>query len=154
MAARYNDYNWILPNKLAQGAFPDAHPGLFHAFDVVVYCAKEDQVPGFRAPPGKSVLRIPLDDDIYKPIPRPVEPYLHQLALQLCRHLNAGQKALVTCIQGKNRSGLIVGLTLLKLYPGWTAQQVITLIRRNRKLGGGEEALANPMYEQYLRMQR
>jgi len=149
----YRDWNWIVRDHLAQGAYPGADPRLFSFFDVIVYSAMEAQ-PKLVAPAGKMVLRVPMDDDIYRPVPRDVIPVLWQSAAQIARAVRHGKRVLVTCMQGKNRSGLLVALTLLQLYPTWTPQQAIAVVRRHRKLGGGEEALANPMFEQFLLAQR
>lgn len=149
MSTPYRDWNWILKDRIAQGGYPGAHPGLFQAFDVIVYMAEERQ-PKIPCPSGKIALYGPIDDDIYRPVPRDVGRQLHLLAQQVAQHVSHGKSALITCMQGKNRSGLLTGLTLLKLYPGWTPQQAITLIRRNRKFPGGDIALANTMFEQYL----
>ena len=146
----YRDFHWILPNRLAQGGYPGAQPSLFTKFDVVVYMAEERQ-PKVHAPPGKLALYAPIDDDIYRPVPLDIGHQLHLLSHQLARHVKANQRVLVTCMQGKNRSGLVVGLTLLKVFPSWTPEQAITLIRRNRRLGGGDVALSNTMFEQFLR---
>jgi protein-tyrosine phosphatase len=146
----YSDYSWIIPGRLAQGGYPGAHPGLFQAFDVVVYMAEEAQ-PKIKCPPGKLALYGPMDDDIYRPVPREIGRQLHMLAQQCAQHASYNKRVLITCMQGKNRSGLVMGLTLLKLYPGWTPEQAITIIRRNRKLAGGDIALSNTMFEQYLR---
>lgn len=146
----YRDWNWIVPERLAQGGFPGAHPGLFQAFDVVVYTAMEAQ-PKIKTPPGKHALYIPLDDDIYRPVPEKAATALHLLAQQCAQHAKYNKKVLITCWQGKNRSGMLMALTLLKLYPSWTPEQAITLIRRNRRLSGGDIALSNTMFEQFVR---
>lgn len=150
MSVPYTDYAWIVPNLIAQGAYPGAHPGLFQVFDVIVYMAEEKQ-PTVRTPPGKLALYGPMDDDVYRPVPTSIGNELHVLAQQCARHAAQGRKLLITCAMGKNRSGLMVGLTLLKLYPSWTPEQAIALIRRNRKLPDGDIALSNSMFEQYLR---
>lgn len=145
----YRDYNWIVDGKLAQGAYPGAHPGLFQAFDVIVYVAKEGQ-PKIHTPPGKLALYCPMEDDIYRPVPPAVGAALHKTADVCAKQAGWGKKVLITCMQGKNRSGLLMGLTILKMFPSYTPEQAITLIRRRRKLGGGDIALANTMFAQYL----
>lgn len=145
----YTDYNWIIPNRIAQGGYPGASPSLFQTFDVVVYMAMEAQ-PKMRLPPGKIALYGPIDDDIYRPLPREVGAELHKIAAECARQAAWGKKVLITCMQGKNRSGLITALTLLKMYPAWTPEQAITIIRRNRRLRDGSQALGNTMFEMYI----
>jgi protein-tyrosine phosphatase len=146
----YGNWNWIVQPRLAQGGYPGAHPGLFQAFDVIVYMAEEAQ-PKIPTPPGKLALYGPIDDDIYRPVPPQVGQELHRLAHQCAQQASYNKRVLITCMQGKNRSGLLMGLTLLKLYPGWTPEQAIAIIRRNRRLTGGDIALSNTMFEMYLR---
>jgi protein-tyrosine phosphatase len=146
---RYVDWNWIVNGQLAQGAYPGQHPGLFNAFDVVVYCAKEAQ-PRFKAPPGKAIVYCPMDDDIYRPVPDSVHRMLVERANFCAKQASWRKRVLITCVQGKNRSGLLMGMTLLRLYPTWTPEQAVRIIRQYRKLGGGDVALANTMFEQHL----
>ncbi len=111
----------------------------------------EEAQPKIACPPGKIALYGPIDDDIYRPVPPQIGQQLHLLAQQCAQHASYNKRVLITCMQGKNRSGLVMGLTLLKLYPSWTPEQAIALIRRNRKLSGGDVALGNTMFAQYLR---
>lgn len=148
----YRNWNWVVQGKLAQGGYPGTHPGLFQAFDTIVFTAEERQ-PRFPTPAGKLVLYVPLDDDIYRPVPPEVGLAIHQVATQCARRIQAGKSVLSTCQQGRNRSGLVTALTLMKLYPSWTTQQVITLIQRNRKTSEGG-ALENPMFTSFLLAQR
>jgi protein-tyrosine phosphatase len=141
----YADYNWIIPNRIAQGGFPGSHPGLFSAFDVIVYMAMEEQPKIRPMPPGKLALYAPIDDDIYRPLPPAVGEQLHILAAECARQASYNKRILITCMQGRNRSGLVTALTLLKLFPGWTSEQAVKIIKRNRP-----DALTNTMFEQYI----
>lgn len=145
----YNDFNWIVPG-LAQGSYPGKHPGPptegFSHADVIVFCAEEKQPPrGYKAPASKLALRVPFNDDIYRPVPAEVGALFHQVAAGLAQHLRAGRKVLSTCAMGLNRSGLITGLTLMHAYR-MTPQDAIRLIRGRRD----KDALMNPMFEQFL----
>ena len=57
---------------------------------------------------------------------------------------HAGNKVLIRCHAGLNRSGLVTGLVLLK--SGKKFDEVIELIRSKR----GEFALSNPQFYEYL----
>lgn len=149
MILGYNDFHWIVDKKVAQGGYPGSDPAdIFGKFDVVVYTAEERQ-PRIAQPKGKLALYAPLDDDVYRPLPMRIGAQLHVLASQCASLVQRGNSVLITCQQGKNRSGLVTGLTLLKLYPSWTPKQAISLIRSRRKLDG-DIALSNTMFEQYL----
>lgn len=147
-AKRYTNFDWIVPNRIAQGAYPGFHPSIFDSFDVVVYTAEEYQPKSMGCPDGKAVYALPLDDDIYRPVPPEVGKYAHHLAKILAGHAARGQKLLITCAMGANRSGLLTGLTLIYLN-GMSGRSAVQLIKSRRK-SGQQEALSNPMFEQYL----
>lgn len=149
----YTNFSWIVPG-LAQGAYPGKHPGPptegFHVADVIVFCAEEKQPPkGYRAPTGKLVVRVPFDDDIYRPVPPEVGQIFHEVAAGTAKYLKSGAKVLSTCAMGLNRSGVITALTLMHAY-GMQPNDVIRLIRGRRH----KDALMNPMFEQFIRHQR
>lgn len=137
-------FNWIIPG-LAQGAAPQPPGKGFAHADTIVFAAEELQPRGLRPPPGKRLLRVPLDDDPYRPVPPKLGQTLHRIASGLAREIRAGRKVMVTCAMGLNRSGIITALTLMYLY-GMPSQDAIRLIRARRS----PEALCNPMFEQWL----
>jgi protein-tyrosine phosphatase len=119
-----NGYDYLLPNsdRLAQGSAPPV--GVRLPFDVIVLAAKEYQPKLL----GYKVIRVPLDDG---PPPGP-ETYaqIHAAASNVAQRVRAGQRVLVTCWQGLNRSGVIAGLALVKLgVPGDRAARRIQRIR-------------------------
>lgn len=136
------DFNWIMPN-LAQGSYPKPPAEAFQTFNVIVFCAEEMQ-PRFRPPAGKWIFKIPLDDDIYRPVPADVGNLLHTAAKSIASYHLAGHPTLVTCAQGRNRSGLMNGLVMRYAY-NMAPRDVVALIKRKRA-----DALCNPMFEQYL----
>jgi protein-tyrosine phosphatase len=154
-SAGYTNWNWIT-EQVAQGGFPGDPKGLivtpqiFNVFDVVAFTAQEAIPRGFKPPPGKTAYSCPLDDDPYRPIPHEVAGYAHQFARQLAGHVGRGQKVLVTCFQGVNRSGLITGLTLMYAY-GFSGAKTVQIIRSRRKPEGNFMVLGNPMFEGHLR---
>jgi protein-tyrosine phosphatase len=142
------DYHWIVPG-IAQGAYPDPPKSAFQVFDVIVFCAEELQ-PRIKAPAGKQIFKLPLDDDIYRPIPPEIGKLLHQAAQALATYHAGGHKLLITCAQGVNRSGLMTGLTMMYSLR-MPARETIKLIRSKRKSQDPDLfALCNPMFEQYL----
>lgn len=150
MAGTYKDYNWIIPDRLAQGAYPGTNPGLFQAFDVVVYTADEKQPKGMKVPQGKFVYKLRLDDDIYRPIPQEVQVAVHRMGQSLAGHLRAGHKVLVTCAMGMNRSGIVTALTLMHL-TGCSGSQAVDTVKSRRRANDGVAPLSNPMFERWLR---
>jgi len=128
-------YSYLLRDRrLAQGSAPPS--GVSVPFDGIVLAALEYQ-PEL---PAYAVLRVPLDD----PFPPKPPPDARTVALiragaqQVASEVRAGRRVLVTCAQGRNRSGVLAGLALVEL--GMPGQQAAALIRRLR---GG---LTNPYF--------
>lgn len=71
--------------------------------------------------------------------------HIHEIADWLHKEWKAGRKVLARCQAGWNRSGLIIGLILLK--EGFSAEDAIELIRAKRS----PYALCNPDFVRYLR---
>jgi protein-tyrosine phosphatase len=107
---------------LAQGSAPP--PNVRIPFDVIVLAAQEYQ-PEL---PGYTVLKLPLNDG-----PPPSAGELEQIrfgakyiAAQVRRH----KRVLVTCWQGRNRSGVLAGLAMRELgIPGAEAARRIRVFR-------------------------
>lgn len=143
------DFDWIAPN-LAQGAYPRPPLSAYeHGFDVVVFSAMELQ-PKLRPPKGKTVFLVPMDDTEYRPITHEDAKKLLDIARKLARHVRGGRKVLTTCAQGRNRSGLLSALTLVKL--GHRPDRAIQMVKSKRRAPSGE-ALTNIMFERFILMQ-
>jgi len=67
-------------------------------------------------------------------------------ANKVIKTIMQGNNALVTCMAGLNRSGLISGLALRKL-TGEDPQAIIDSIRRNRSI----VALSNPLFAKIVK---
>lgn len=135
------DVTRIAP-KLWMGAAPPTGKALRDfGFDVVVLCAREYQ-PSERSFPGVRVIRAPFDDD-------KLTPAAEATAAEAARHVAAavtkGQRVLVTCAAGRNRSGLVVARTLQKLTPKAPPQLIVDHVQRLRPL-----ALTNTHFVQNL----
>lgn len=123
-------------DRLWQGSLP-SWPQQLQGFDRLVLCARELQPPSQFVP--VAVDRILLDDD------QPSD-YDVQLAYELAERLarakqRRGERILITCAAGLNRSGLIMGLTMRRI--GYTGEQAVALIRKAR----GPRALSNAWFE-------
>ena len=103
--------------------------------DTLVLAAKEYQPPS-SAFPGVEVLRVDLNDD-GSPVKRQEVIDALSMAAKVHRRLMRGHRVLVTCAQGRNRSGLIAALELRM--SGYSPTQAIKAIRKAR----GPEALSN-----------
>ena len=126
-------YSYLMPGALlAQGSVPP--PGVRIPFDVIVLAAVEHQDVDL---PGYEVIRVPLDDS--GPPPSPADRALiRATALRIARRVRAGKRVLVTCHQGKNRSGVLSGLALVEL--GLSRERAVGRIQRYR------DGLTNPYF--------
>jgi protein-tyrosine phosphatase len=118
-------FSYLLSDgRLAQGSAPP--PGIRLPFDVIVLAAEEYQHPRL---PGYEVLRVPLDDS--GPPPSVADRALiRESARRIARRVRAGKRVLVTCWQGRNRSGVLAGLALVEL--GVPRNQAVRRIQQLR----------------------
>jgi len=94
-------------------------------------------------PTGCLYLSFPMEDG------DEVDSKVREVAAFVASLLHAGRRVLVHCTEGLNRSGIVVGRTLVEL--GWTAEAAIDLIRRQRgTTDDGFEALSNPAFAEWL----
>lgn len=130
------NYAYLLPGgRLAQGSAPPLN--LRAPFDVVVLAAKEYQ-PNL---PGYEVMHVPLDDG--PPPDKLTRMRIRRAARNVADHVRLGNRVLVTCWQGRNRSGVIAGLALVQL--GVPREQVVHRIQRLR------DGLRNPYFRAMVR---
>lgn len=135
-----SNYDRVAP-RLWQGAAPDpTRP--YTEFDVIVLCAKEYQ-PRFERFRG-TLLRAGFDDTRY---PTMMERKIAiRAARQVAKRLRKGQRVLVTCAMGWNRSGLVTGLSL-RMATTMHPEEIIRRIRAAR----GDDALSNASFERIIR---
>ncbi len=124
-------YDYILDNVLAQGSAPPFGARLGPQFTMLVLCAQEliengQGMPG--AFPNVMVLEVPLDDA--KPSSDEIKRAL-VAATTISSRIRHGERVLNTCAQGRNRSGLVSGFTLMQL--GMSASEAITRVKRARR---------------------
>jgi protein-tyrosine phosphatase len=91
-------------------------------------CAKEYQPPA-EAFPGSRVIHAPFDDTM-APSDDELETAIGA-ALQVVRELRAGNRVLVTCRAGQNRSAFVAGLAM-KRHWKLPPDKIITAIRAAR----------------------
>jgi protein-tyrosine phosphatase len=119
---------------LAIGSAPPPDAGL-KRFDVVVFTAREYQPPEADFPPrSPDFIHAPLHDAR----PTPDEVQIAVVAgVDVAELVRSGKTVLVTCWQGRNRSGLVTALALCELDD--TAFTAISKVRQAR----GPTALDN-----------
>lgn len=140
---------------LYMGGFPhDPSDIAARDFDLLVICARE-VLDALGEPSeqettdsyGCATLHAPFDDAELTP---EVEVGALRAADVVASTLRRGGKALVTCNQGRNRSGLVAGLALLRLRPDLGGAQVVRMIKNRRVAPCGQAALTNDEFRERL----
>lgn len=113
-------------------------------YDVIVLCADEFQPPAhIIAGPSTQVIHAP-NDDSEKPLTRAQACIALAASRAVARAFREGKKVLVSCMQGRNRSGLVMALTLHRLY-GMAGERCRGYIRAKRP-----HALTNESFNAFL----
>lgn len=140
---RLIDADEVYPG-LWQGSRPPEGPVLMgQGFAAVVLCAKEWQ-PQAKFFPGTEVIHAPNDDDFSRMPTREELQLAVTAARRVAQLLSAGQKVLVTCMQGRNRSGLVSALAT-HILTGKDGETCINYVQANRA-----RSLQNPGFQKAL----
>ena len=138
-----------ITGRLFVGSAPEPSPFLARHFDVLVLCAEEYQ-PSSRNFPGLTVVHAGFDDG--PGLDGRQEKIVEGAATIVRKELDKGKRVLVTCAQGRNRSGLVASLALM--LPGrWptpsclSGREVIGLMKGRR----GPGALTNEYFQKILK---
>jgi len=91
-----------------------------------------------------EVLYAPNDDNPNRPPTREELQIAVNAALIVADRVRAGVKTLVTCMQGRNRSGLVTAL-VLHILLGCSGDEAIWIVKGHRK-----GALMNPQFVRLL----
>lgn len=140
------DATYLCDNLLI-GSAP--HPGSRLAaagVKALALCAREYQLPS-RLYPGVQVLHCPLPDDHYRGLtPEQSQAALH-VAADVAELVASGTQTLVTCMAGRNRSGIVCAVALAELL-GITPAKGGELVRAHR----GPFSLTNPKFVDLLNL--
>lgn len=113
-------------------------------FDTLVLCAAEIQPPAELM--GRlEALHCPLDDDPTVAVSDSDWTKAVNTAERVARRVRGGRRVLVTCAQGRNRSGLVSCITL-HLLTGMRGSECIGHIKRMR----GSSACTNPQFNRVV----
>jgi hypothetical protein len=117
-----------------------------HRFDVIVFCAQEYQPhPGhiLQINPRCRVLLAPNDDS---ELSHAQLQTATEAAQDVAMAFAQGRRVLITCMQGRNRSGLVTALALCMIY-GVSGRRAARLVKERRT---GAPALTNPHFVERL----
>lgn len=119
-------------------------------FDVLVLCAEEYQ-PRLASFPGlNTVVHAPFDDDV---VDEHTADTAVTAAMDVHDHLLDHERVLVTCMMGRNRSGLVCAIAL-HLLTGCDPRDAAIHVKRQRVGLDGGEALSNPHFIEFLKTLR
>jgi protein-tyrosine phosphatase len=135
------------PSNIKGGLYiagaPHGNPAT-EGFDAVVLCAMEYQP---KMTYGIEVIRAPMIDD--KINDHTIE-IAAAAAARVAELLEQNKKVLVTCIEGRNRSGLVAAMALIN--EGMDGKEAISLVRKRRR--SSKPPLANPYFVDFLKTYR
>ena len=146
----------IIPNspsvecsKIADGLYMGSRPVRgpwvrVRGFNVLVLTACDFQPPAADYP-GVEVGRVPIDDATLLPDEALA---VTRMARIIASRIRRGDKILITCNHGRNRSGLVTALTLARL-AGCSGIEAALQVKANRRSPFGE-ALTNASFIEYL----
>lgn len=116
--------------KLWMGSAPPVGRTVSEAgFRAVAFCAREYQLHS-RELRGIIVIHAGIDDSETPTTVAEVQTAL-EASFHVARLVSQQQRTLVTCWQGRNRSGLVTALALHRLY-GWSADDCVDAVRTAR----------------------
>lgn len=144
-------YASCIADNLWQGGYPADPQGLWSSgTKVLVIVAKEHRPEGQADVdakfPGVAVICSPLDDDGDTGPTASEARRAKAIADIVVEQLRDGHRVLVTCHLGRNRSGLVTGLVLVR--QGMTGLQALEHVRRARA-----NALCNPSFARFIAQQ-
>ena len=130
------------PGSLWQGGADDVTGNA--GYGLIILCAEEFQpAANLIAKPGTQVFYAP-NDDGEKPFTRAQLTIASAASRAAVKGYREGRKVLVSCMQGRNRSGLVTALTLHRLY-GMSGERCRGYIRARVP-----NALTNPDFNRFL----
>ncbi len=126
------------------GDAPPPGPMVSKHFQCLVLCANEYQLdPTFF--PGVEVIHAPMNDD-GSPMTNTERKVAVITAGRVINRLAQGHRVLVTCRQGRNRSGLIACLAMSLGPPKLSAVESVNRLRYAR----GHQAMVNRDFQRFL----
>jgi protein-tyrosine phosphatase len=130
--------------SLWQGGADDVTKAHGEGFQVVVLCAEEFQpARHIIATEDMEVIHAP-NDDSEKPLTRDQLTTAIAASRVVASRFRQGKKVLVSCMQGRNRSGLVTALALHRIY-GMAGERCRGYIRSKVP-----HALTNPSFNKFL----
>lgn len=138
-----------LINGLYMGSLPPTGDTLSNAgFAGLFLCAYEYQ-PRSSEIPNVRIYHVPLDDNDARPLTLSEKSQILAAGSTAASLVRRGARILVTCAQGRNRSGVVAAVALSQL-SGRTPAEAGTFIRKVRVGRDGGTAMMNNSFNEFL----
>lgn len=141
------DATQVGPKLYVGSAPPEGRTLADSGFDVLVLCAQEYQ-PSAATYPGVEILRVPIDDTDALP-PSHLRNVL-RMGARIAMRVKLGQRVLVTCVMGRNRSAFVTAVAL-HLLTGKPGAACAAHVRKVRIGPDGVRALKNDYFVELLK---
>jgi protein-tyrosine phosphatase len=132
----------VLPGLFLSKKLVEPHDFASLGVDAIVALDDWEYTWSPPVPENHLYVHFPIDDA------DTVDPKTRQVARLVADLVQDGHRVLVHCVQGLNRSGIVVARALMLL--GYSAADAIDLVRHRRGLDEGFPALGNERFVQWL----
>jgi len=132
----------VLPGLFLSKKLVEPHDFASLGVDAIVALDDWEYTWSPPVPENHLYIHFPIDDA------DTVDPKTRQVARLVADLVHGGHRVLIHCVQGLNRSGIVVARALMFL--GYSAAQAIDLVRLRRGLDEGFGALGNERFVEWL----
>jgi protein-tyrosine phosphatase len=132
----------VLPGLILSKKLVEPHDFASLGVDAIVALDDWEYTWSPPVPENHLYVHFPIDDS------DTVDPKTRQVAMLVADLVQGGHRVLVHCVQGLNRSGIVVARALMLL--GYSAAEAVDLVRLRRGLDEGFGALGNERFVEWL----
>jgi hypothetical protein len=128
--------------RILQGGLQEVAQANPHHVQVIVLCAEELQFDKDAwLDEFEEIVRAPNDDSV---LSKKQAAIAVSAARKVVQHFNKGNVVLVSCAQGRNRSGLVSAMAL-HMITGRPGKECVAIVKKCR-----DNALTNPWFNRFL----
>ena len=132
----------VLPGLFLSKKLVDPHDFASLGVDAIVALEHWEYTWSPPVPDNHLYVHFPIDDG------DTVDPKTREVARLVAGLVQSGHRVLVHCVQGLNRSGMVIARALM--FMGHDVEESIELVRRSRGLDDEFGALGNPSLVEWL----
>ena len=132
----------VLPGLFLSKKLVEPHDFASLGVDAIVALDQWENTWSPPVPENHLYVHDPIDDG------DAVDPKTREVARLVAGLVQDGHRVLVHCVQGLNRSGMVIARALM--FMGYGVEEAIDVVRRSRGLDEGFGALGNPSLVEWL----